>query len=148
MPVKGAFTVRLSGPLEARDQLVQTLTEAGIAARATKPDFSGEDEAAHGWIRADFHEGTEKPSVEFQRASRERVESLGEPVGYTVRSYGVAISGGAQKVIVVHKATGQVVAKGFDLTPDRLPALARALGFPAEDLEIREPPGQWDIPRQ
>lgn len=148
MSVKGAFAITLSGPYEGRSKLLQAMTSAGIAAQVCSADRVGLDEEAKGWIEATFHQGTDSPDVDFQRACLERVTSLAEPAGYETRSYGIVMAGAAQMTHVVHKETGEVVMKAFNMTPEGLPKLARVLGVDADLLELREPPGLWDVPTQ
>lgn len=146
MTVKGAFTVELSGPYEARAALLDAFRHESIAARYTDPPSPNLDEQAKGWVEASFHEGTDSPSVEFQRECLEKATALGEQFGYQLRSHGIVTAGPAQLKHIVDKRTGTLVMKAFNLTEEDLPAFADRIGLPAEFLELREPPGLWNIP--
>ncbi|NUS79182.1 MAG: hypothetical protein HOV70_23690 [Streptomyces sp.] len=147
MTAKNAVTVELSGPFEARAALLDACAEASISAQYISAPSSELDEQAKGWIRAEFHEGTDdSPSLEFQRSSREKVEALGAQFGYIVRSYGIVTATAAQLKHIVDKRTGALVMKAFNVTEESLPAFAKHIGLPAEFLELREPPGLWDVP--
>ncbi|KMS79090.1 hypothetical protein ACH49_13625 [Streptomyces leeuwenhoekii] len=146
MTVKGAFHVNLSGPFEARAALLEAFAQESIAARYISAPSSALDEQAKGWVRAEFHEGTDSPSVDFQRGCRERATTLGEQFGYTLRSYGVVVGAAAQLSHVVDKRSGALIMKGFNLTDDFLPVIAEQTGIPAEYLELREPPDVWTAP--
>ncbi|MEU9640917.1 hypothetical protein [Streptomyces sp. NPDC048188] len=147
MTTKNALSVDLSGPYEARAALLEACAQASISARYIASSRTGLDEESKGWIRAEFHEGTDgSPSLDFQRTSRERIERLGEQFGYVVRSYGIVVGTSAQLSHIVDKRTGVVVMKAFNVTEENLPALAEHIGIAAELLELREPPGVWDVP--
>ncbi|MFJ4550322.1 hypothetical protein ACIP4X_14010 [Streptomyces sp. NPDC088817] len=146
MTVKGAFTVELSGPYEARAALLEALAEASIAAQHIPPSAAGLDEEAKGWVRAEFHEGTDSPSVDFQRDCLEKTTAIGEQYGYVLRSHGIVVGAAAQLSHVVDKRTGALVIKGFNMTEDDLAVIAEQAGVPVEFLEFREPPGVWDVP--
>lgn len=146
MTVKGAFTIELSGPIEARAAFLEALTQDSIAAQAIAPAARGLDEEAKGWVRAEFHEGTDSPSPEFQQACLAKVTGLGEQFGYQLRSHGVVVGAAAQFSHVIDTRTGAVVLKGFNLTKEAFPFIAEQTGVPVEYLELRDPPGVWAIP--
>jgi hypothetical protein len=146
MPVRGAFTIEMSGPYEARAALLEAFAEASIAARYISPEATGPDEESKGWVRAEFHEGQESPSSEFQQACLSRAAELGEQFGYVTRSYGIVMASAAQLKHVVDTRTGKLVTKGFKLSERDLGWLERQFGVPAEFLEFQEPPGMWDVP--
>ena len=146
MSVKGAFTITLSGPYEARGAILEAFAEASIAARYTAPDRVGLDEEAKGWVEAQFHAGTDSPSIEFQQDCMSRTTALAEPFGYEHRSHGVVLAGAAQLRHIVDKRTGALVMKGFGWPDEALPIIAEQIGIPVEYLEFREPPGMWDVP--
>jgi hypothetical protein len=126
MTVKGAFTVELSGPYEARAALLDAFAQDSIAARYKASPSPDLDEEAKGWIEARFHEGTDSPSVDFQRDCLDKAAQLSH---------------------IVDKRTGALVMKAFDVTEETLPDFARVIGVPADSLELREPPGLWDVPK-
>ncbi|MGW5273603.1 hypothetical protein ACWEQP_13645 [Streptomyces sp. NPDC004044] len=147
MTVKGAFFITLSGPLDQRADLLASLAESGTAAQWVLPEVSGPGEDEKGWVRATFHEGgDESPSSEFSQAALKLAQELGQPLGYELRSHGVVMGGAAQRVDIVDRRTGDVVVKGFGTTQEELPELARVLGIDPQHLELREPPGLWDVP--
>ncbi|QCR49838.1 hypothetical protein [Streptomyces sp. SGAir0924] len=146
MTVKGAFTVELSGPYEARAALLDAFARESIAAHYKNSPSPNLDEEAKGWIDARFHEGTDSPSADFQRDCLAKAQALGEQFGYEMRSYGVVVGAAAQLSHIIDKRTGELVMKAFNVTEENLSDLARAIGLPAEFLELREPPGLWDVP--
>lgn len=146
MSAKGAFTITLSGPYEARDALLEAFAGASIAARYASPDRPGLDEEAKGWVQAEFHEGTDSPSAEFQRERMSQTTALAEPFGYELRGHGIVVGGAAQLRHVVDKRTGALVIKGFNMPDEALLIVAEETGIPVEYLEFRDPPGMWDIP--
>jgi hypothetical protein len=148
MTVKGAFTVDLSGPYVARGSLLEAFAAASISARYTASQAVGPNEETKGWVRAEFHEGTDSPSSEFQQDCLRKSISLGEQFGYVLRSHGVVIGAAPQMSHIVDKRTGALVSKGFNLTDDSLGIFAEQLGVPVEFLELREPSGVWDVPTE
>ncbi|MCT9010013.1 hypothetical protein [Streptomyces rhizosphaerihabitans] len=148
MSVKGAFTITLSGPREARTDLLKAFATSSIAARRTGPDRVGLDEEAKGWVEASFHEGTDSPSSGFQQECMSRTTAIAERFGYELRSQSVTVAGAAEFRHVVDTRTGAVVVRGFGLLDDGLPIIAEEMGIPVEYLEFREPPGVWDIPEK
>jgi hypothetical protein len=146
MTVKGTFTVELSGPYEQRDALLRELAGASIAAQYIAPSAEGPDEEAKGWVRAEFHEGTESPGADFQRACLDKTTALGARFGYELRSHGIVVSGASDLRHIVDKRTGKVLMKGFGFPPNAVRLFAEETGIPLEYLELREPPGMWDVP--
>ncbi|WP_143661728.1 hypothetical protein [Streptomyces sp. st170] len=146
MTVKGAFSVDLSGPYEARAGLLEAFAEASISARYASPSATGLDEESKGWVCAEFHEGTDSPSAEFQHECLSRATALGERFGYVLRSYGVVVGAAAQLSHVVDTRTGALVIKAFNMTEDGLASIADQFGVPVEFLQIQESPGLWNLP--
>ncbi|MFC5639710.1 hypothetical protein [Streptomyces bullii] len=136
----------MSGAYEARSALLEAFAEASIAARYISPEATGPDEESKGWVRAEFHEGQESPSSEFQQDCLSRATKLGEQFGYVIRSYGIVMASAAQLRHVINKRTGKLVTKGFNLSERDLGWPERQFGVPAEFLELQEPPGVWDVP--
>jgi hypothetical protein len=146
MTVKGAFFIELSGPFEARAALLDAFARESIAARYIAAAAAGLDEEAKGWVKAEFHEGVDSPSSDFQQACLAKATTLGEQFGYQLRSHGVVIGGSSQLSHVVDSRSGGLVLKGFNLDAEALPDIARMTGIPVEFLELREPPGLWSVP--
>ncbi|MFJ8349745.1 hypothetical protein ACIQ9J_25955 [Streptomyces sp. NPDC094153] len=149
MTVKGAFGVELSGPYEARAALLEAFAKASIAAQYIPPTVAGLDEEAKGWVRAEFHEGTDSPSLEFQQECLARVTAAAEQFGYEFRASSVVVGAAAQLVHVVDTRTGAVIMKSFgEPAPEELVALAHHSGIPFEAIAVREPDGLWDVPEK
>lgn len=146
MTVKGTFSVELSGPYEARSALLEAFAADSVAARYIAPQATGPDEEAKGWVTAEFHEGTDSPSSEFQHDCLSKATAIGEQFGYVLRSHGIVVGGAAQMRYIVDARTGDVVIKGFNVGPEFLAIIAEETGIPVEHLEVREPPGMWDVP--
>lgn len=146
MSVKGAFHATLSGPYDARGALLEAFAEASISARHVAPDRQGLDEESKGWVQAEFHDGTDSPSGEFQHEALSRTTAIGERFGYELRSHGITVAGAAQLKHVVDTRTGAVVVKGFNFPDDAVEVVSQEFGIPSEYLELRDPPGVWDVP--
>ncbi|MEY2243181.1 hypothetical protein AB8A21_09595 [Streptomyces sp. BF23-18] len=146
MSVIGAFSVTLSGPYDARGALLEAFAAASIAAGYVASEVEGLDEESKGWVRTEFHEGTDAPSGEFMQAAVSRCTALGEQFGYELRSQGVTVAGAAQFQHVVDTRTGAVVMRGFNFPDDALHVISQEYGIPLERLELRDPPGLWDVP--
>ncbi|WP_405739829.1 hypothetical protein OG885_38075 [Streptomyces sp. NBC_00028] len=146
MTIRGALTVELSGPYEARTALLDAFAAESIAARYITPQAVGPDEEGKGWVRAEFHEGTDSPSADFGQDCLSRCTSIGQQFGYVLRSHGVVIGGAAQMRHIVDTRTGELVIKGFNVGPEFLAIISEETGIPVKYLDVREPPGMWDVP--
>ncbi|MFJ8599020.1 hypothetical protein ACIREM_09875 [Streptomyces shenzhenensis] len=120
--------------------------DAAIAARTANPDRPGLDEEDKGWVEAEFHEGTDSPSVNFQRECMDRATAVAGPLGYELRSYGVVVAAAAQLRHIVDSRTGGLVMKSFgDMSDKAMAIISEQFGIPVEFLEVKEPPGMWDL---
>lgn len=147
MSVKGTITITLSGPSKARDTLLEAFADASIAAREARPDRTGPDEEAKGWVTAEFRQGTDSPSGDFQQECMARATAVAGPLGYEQRGHGVVMAGAAQLMYVIDRRSNQVVMKHFgDMPAEALAILSEELGIPKEFIEITEPPGLWTVP--
>lgn len=139
--------ITLSGPAEQRDVLLDAFERACIAAHPSRPDREGAQEEAKGWVEAQFHEGVDSPSSEFQQSCMARVATVAGSFGYEHRGHGITVAGPMDVKYVVDKRTGAVVMRNAGPMPDEaLTIISEEFGIPAEFLEITDPPGLWDVP--
>ncbi|MDJ0340951.1 hypothetical protein QMK19_09030 [Streptomyces sp. H10-C2] len=133
---QGTVTVRVEGPPERLGDALAALHSAGITAKGVA--------YRTGAIDARFHDGSDWPTEEVEKACAERAGAVAAPLGFSVTQTAIWPMSLASIKDVVNIATGERLGSVNEDTSRVVQELfisrkARAAGLSRDQVELRDP---------